>query len=70
MARLTAAQRRHLSELKEIAARNHGEAYWYPNSAGEWRCAEALSRRGLLERHFRPHAFAVTAAGLEAVADA
>jgi len=64
---LTSAMRRHLSELVEIA-NAHGEAFWHPESAGEWRCAEAMVRRGLLSRQVErgKQPFVLTRAGLEA----
>jgi hypothetical protein len=59
--RLTPTMRRHLRELAEIGP----EAAWGPESSGEWRCAEALERRGLLQRNVsrgsRP--FALTSEG-------
>lgn len=45
---LSAAMRSHLTALAAIAEGNYGEAYWWPETSGEWRCAEALVRRGLL----------------------
>jgi hypothetical protein len=67
--RLTATQRRHLEELKEIAARNRGEAFWYPVGA-EWRSALSLSAKGLLHQEFSGGmggaAFSITSKGLEA----
>lgn len=41
-AKLSPAMRRNLVALLDAP-------YWHPSSPGEWRCAEALSRRGLLD---------------------
>lgn len=64
---LTAAMRRHLAELASVA-NSHGEAGWHPETPGEWRCAEALVRRGLLSRQAKrgEQPFRITRAGLEA----
>lgn len=66
--KLSAAMRSNLAELAQIADTNYGEASWGPESPGEWRCAEALERRGLLRRNVsrgrRP--FSLTPEGLEA----
>ena len=63
---LTPAMRKHLSELASVA--KNGEAFWRPETAGEWRCAEAMKRRGLLARQIKrgQQPFALTKAGLEA----
>lgn len=42
-AKLTEAMKRNLVELLPAP-------YWHPSTPGEWRCAEALVRRGLLTR--------------------
>lgn len=61
---LSPTMRRHLAELAAIGR----EAAWGPESSGEWRCAEALERRGLLQRNVsrgsRP--FSLTRDGYEA----
>jgi len=64
---LTGAMRRHLSELAGVANPD-GEAFWRPENAGEWRCAEAMERRGLLSRQIKrgQQPFALTRAGREA----
>jgi hypothetical protein len=40
--KLSEAMKRHLIELVEAP-------YWNPASAGEWACARALERRGLVD---------------------
>ena len=62
-ARLTSTMKRHLRELADIGP----EAGWGPGSPGEWRCAEALARRGLLKRNASKNykAFSITAEGYE-----
>lgn len=66
---LTPTMRKNLEELAEIADRNYGDAFWGPETPGEWRCAEALERRGYLKRHVsgggRP--FELTPEGYDAV---
>jgi hypothetical protein len=42
--KLSDAQRRHLIELLDAP-------YWHPANAGEWACAQALERKGLLNHH-------------------
>jgi len=56
-----------VGELARIAEANHGEAAWHPESPGEWRCAEALVRRGLLSRQAQRgrKPFTLTAHGME-----
>lgn len=60
---LTPTMRRHLRELAELGP----EAGWGPQSSGEWRCAEGLERRGLLDRNvsrgYKP--FGLTKFGFE-----
>lgn len=55
--RLSRTMERHLRELAALGP----EAGWGPVNAGEWRCAEALERRGLLRRNvsqgMRPFSF-------------
>ena len=57
MSDLTPAMERNLRELAEYGR----EAGWGPESSGEWRCAEALARRGLLKRNvsegYKPFSF-------------
>lgn len=58
---LTPTMRRHLRELASYGR----DAGWGPESPGEWRCAEALERRGLLRRNVsrgagRPFSFTET----------
>jgi hypothetical protein len=48
--RLTSAQKRHLLELLTIYE-SRGSAAWGPESPGEWSCARALERKGLLSRN-------------------
>ena len=60
---LSDAQQRHLTELVQ-----HGP-YWYPNGAGEFRCANALVRRGMLKiEYFRGcRVYELTDVGRQAV---
>jgi hypothetical protein len=59
---LSPTMRRHLRELADIGP----EAAWGPASVGEWRCAEALERRGLVTRNPRgPRPFVITPKGYE-----
>ena len=68
MRRLSAAQRRHLTELAGIADGNHGVAFWRPANGPEWACAYALTKRGLLKREYGNGAggaaFSITAEGI------
>lgn len=67
--RLTPAQVKHLGELVEIADAGHGEAHWQPSTPGEWRCAEALARRGFLSLNVSGwRRFSLTVIGREALA--
>lgn len=43
--------RRHIAELEAIARGSIDRvAFWTPAGSGEWRCAAALERRGLIQR--------------------
>ena len=66
---LTAAQRRHLTELAAIHD-EHGAAFWTPIGSGEMRSASVLARLGLLRAHGVPHSrtqYELTPEGREAV---
>lgn len=74
VSRLTVAQARNLRELADIAERGHGEAYWHPETPGEWACARALARKGLVthnpSRGVQPYTLKLTDKVREALKEA
>ena len=62
MTKLTDPQRRHLVEMVDVGR----DAVWRPANAGESRCADRLTRRGLVQRLLYTgddNAYALTEAG-------